>query len=58
MVTAQPGTVGFLGMGERGIDRVQVALSRQTITIPWESRQALLERLRRLDSMRDIVGTF
>ena len=45
-------------MGERGIDRVQVALSRQTISIPWESRQSLLERLQGVESMRDVVGTF
>ena len=43
-------------MPERRIDSVQIALSRQTITIPWESRQALLERLRPLDTMRDVVS--
>jgi hypothetical protein len=45
-------------MGARGIDRVRIALSRQTISIPWESRQALLERLRRVDSMADLVREF
>ena len=45
-------------MSERGIDRVQIALSHQTITIPWASRQALLDWLRSLGSMRDVVGTF
>jgi len=45
-------------MGERGIDRVKIALSRQTVTIPWESRNALVERLRPLESMREVVGTF
>jgi len=42
-------------MGERGIDRVQIARSRQTI--PWESREALLERRQGVESMRDVVGT-
>ena len=47
-----------MGLGERGIDRVQIALTRQTITIPWESREALLERLQGVESMRDVVSTF
>jgi len=42
-------------MGERGIDRVQVALGSETVTIPWESRQALLERLQGVEPMRDVV---
>jgi len=47
-----------MGLGERGIDRVQIALTREAITIPWESRQALLERLRPLDSMREVIARF
>ena len=36
----------------RSIDGVQVALSRETISIPWEFRHALLAELRRRQ-MRD-----
>ena len=46
------------GMAERSIDRVRIAVGRETISIPWDSRQALLERLRPLDSMREVVATF
>jgi hypothetical protein len=40
-------------MGERSIHCVQISLSRETVALPWSSRQALLERLRRVESMRD-----
>ena len=33
-------------MAERGIDRVLIALSPETIALPWSSRQALLGELR------------
>jgi hypothetical protein len=45
-------------MGERAIDRVQVGLSRETVTISWDARQALLERLRRVESLRSVVDAF
>jgi hypothetical protein len=45
-------------MGERSIQRVQIALSRATVALPWESREALLERLRRVESMADLVREF
>jgi hypothetical protein len=41
-----------MGVGKRGIDRVQIALSlKTTVTIPWSSRQALLDRLRGRESL-------
>jgi hypothetical protein len=43
---------------ERGIDRVRIALSCETVTIPWESRQALLDRLRRVESLTGVVEAF
>ena len=45
-------------MGERSIDHVQIALSRETIAIPWESRQALLAKLRPIEAMREVVLAF
>ena len=45
-------------MGERGIDRVQVGLAHETVTISWEARQALLDRLRRVESLRSVVDAF
>ncbi len=50
-------------MAPRGIDRVQIPLSRGTVELPWESRQDLLEESRRVAGthpMRDAfeaVGT-
>ena len=45
------------GMAERGIDQVRIAFS-ETLTIPWDSRQALLERLRGDESLRSVVDAF
>jgi len=45
-------------MGELDIHHVQIALSHQTITIPWESRDALLRRLRRVESLADVAREF
>ena len=42
----------------RSIDHVQIALSRGTIALPWASRQALLERLAQLNSLRDVRKKF
>jgi hypothetical protein len=41
-----------------GIDYVRIPLSREMIALPWESRQALLEQLAHLDSMRDVRKAF
>jgi len=45
-------------VAERTIDRARIALSRDTVALPWSSRQALLERLRRVESMADVVHEF
>jgi hypothetical protein len=34
---------------ERRIDQVRIELAHETITLSWDSRQALLEHCRRLD---------
>ena len=55
--------IGCSCMAPRSINRVQIALSRGTLKLPWESRQELLIescRTEGLDSMRDAflaVGT-
>lgn len=36
-------------MADRGIDRVRVALSGETVELSWESRQALLQECREFD---------
>jgi len=40
------------------LDRVAIAYSRGTVEIPWDSRDALLERLRHLDSAEGIRNEF
>ena len=45
-------------MEERGIDRVQVGLSRETVTISWKSREVLLDRIRGVESLRSVVDAF
>jgi hypothetical protein len=42
----------------RSIDRVQIPLSRETIDLPWTSREALLEQLQHLDSMWEVRKAF
>ena len=42
----------------RRIDEVRIALRRGIVTIPWSSRDALLERFRNLQSMNDIRDVF
>ena len=42
----------------RSIHRVQIALSRETVELPWSSREALLDEIEHLDSMRDICEAF
>lgn len=45
-------------MGERGIDRVQVALTRETLTISSDARQALVERIRGVEAVGSAVDAF
>jgi hypothetical protein len=42
----------------RSIDHVEIPLGRETITLPWASREALLGQFKHLDSMRDIRRQF
>jgi hypothetical protein len=44
--------------GTKRIDTVTVALSSGSVALPWESRQALLEYLRRFEDARPIVWAF
>jgi hypothetical protein len=43
---------------QRRIDVVQVALSRGTIEMPWQSRQELLAESSHLESMRSVTDAF
>ena len=45
-------------MAERSIARVRIALSGETVELPWASREALLDQLRALDAMRPVVDLF
>ncbi len=45
-------------MEGRSIDRVRIALSRKTVNLPWESRQALLGQCRHLDSLSGVCKAF
>jgi hypothetical protein len=45
-------------MGERRIDEVHVPLSRESVTLPWASREALLDQFRHLDSMSETRKAF
>src|SRR5215831_7154431 len=42
----------------RRIDIVRIPLSRETIELPWESREALLAQFAHLDSMRSTHKAF
>ena len=42
----------------RRIDEIRIALRRGIVTIPWSSRDALLERFRNLQSMNDVRDVF
>ena len=42
----------------RSIDHVEIPLSRETIELPWASRNALLDEFRHLDSMQPIIKEF
>jgi hypothetical protein len=42
----------------RASEWVTVAMSRRKVEMPWASRQALLDRFRHLDSMRDTRAAF
>ena len=44
-------------MPER-LDRVTIPLSRETITLSWDTRTALLEQMKHLDSCRPIRDAF
>jgi hypothetical protein len=46
------------GGGAERIDTVKVALSSGVVTLPWESRQALLLYLRRFEDARSVVAAF
>jgi hypothetical protein len=37
---------------------LQIALTQETLTIPWESRQALLSKLRRVEPLTGVVEAF
>lgn len=39
-------------------DSVRIPQSRVTIELPWASRDALLEQIRHLDSLRDVRKAF
>jgi hypothetical protein len=43
---------------ERRQTEVQIALRRGIVSIPWSSRDALLEQLANLDSMNDVREAF
>ena len=45
-------------MAARLNERVKVQLGRELITMPWDSRQALLGRLRPLEPMQPIIAAF
>jgi hypothetical protein len=40
------------------LDGVLVRTSRRTVALPWPSRDALIEEIRHLDSMRPVVDAF
>jgi hypothetical protein len=42
----------------RSTDHVQISLGRETILLPWPSREALLEQLRHLNSMWEVRKAF
>lgn len=44
-------------MPER-LDQVTIPLSRETIELPWDSRTALLEQIKHLESCRPIRDAF
>lgn len=43
---------------ERSNEWVEIAFSRETVSIPWLSRQALLDRMRHLESAAALVAAF
>ena len=45
-------------MPSHRIDHVRIRLSRGVVEIPWESRNALIEEIRHLDSAKPIVDAF
>ena len=45
-------------MSDSRIEMVRIDLSRKVVTLPWESRQALLHELRRDESSSGIVAAF
>jgi hypothetical protein len=47
----------FIGEA-RANERVSVATSRTVVALPWESRQALVERIRGLDTGRSAIDAF
>ena len=47
-----------MAMERRRIDEVRIALRRGTVSIPWSSCYALLDRVRNLESMHDVRDSF
>lgn len=45
-------------MARRSINHVQVSVGRGTITLPWTSRQELLEESRRVEGMHAMRDAF
>jgi len=42
----------------RSIDHIEIPLGRETVRLPWASREALLGQLKHLDSMSEVRRTF
>jgi hypothetical protein len=42
----------------RSIDHVEIPLGRETIRLPWASREALLGQFKHLDSAREMLRQF
>ena len=42
----------------RSIDHIEIPLGRETVRLPWGSREALLGQFQHLDLMRDVRRTF
>jgi hypothetical protein len=43
---------------ELRIDRVRIRFGRETVELPWASRQALVEGMRAVEAMRPVVARF
>ena len=45
-------------MERRRIDEVRIVVRRGVVVIPWSSREALLERFRKVNAMHDVGEAF